>query len=275
MKANEGEPMIGRDDMEGHFASVAGKYRRLRTTDEASVLYIQAELAGRESVEAADIGCGTGRYDLLLLQRLSNLHLICVDQSPQMLEELKRYLTEHGAGNFETVHAGIDDLQLEDDSLDAVFSFNAIHHFDFTTFITKAGRAIRADGRILVYTRTPAQNAETIWGKHFPGFLEKETRLHTHDEMAGWIGERGWLDLIATKAFQYPRRSSVDRLLAQARSRHYSTFSLYKEAEFERALADFEERVRRCGDNHGMVEWCDRNTMLVVGRKAAANRPTG
>lgn len=259
--------MTEHDNMEGHFAKVAGKYRRLRTTDEAPVFFIRSELAGRKSVEAADIGCGTGRYDLLLFQHLPNLHLICVDRSPQMLGELKQYLAEHAEGNFETLQAGIDDLQLKPDSLDAVFSFNAIHHFDFTTFITKAARAIRADGRVFVYTRTPAQNAETIWGKHFPRFLDKETRLHTLEEMEGWVADTGWLDVIATKVFEFPRRSNLDRLLEQARDRHYSTFSIYKEAEFAEALAAFEEGVRRSCDDQGTVEWCDQNTMLVVGRK--------
>jgi SAM-dependent methyltransferase len=264
--------MNQRHSMKDHFARLAPEYGGLRTTDEEPVLYIRTELAGRKSVEAADIGCGTGRYDLLLLQHLPNLHLICVDQSPRALEELKRYLAEHALGNFETVLADIDDLQLEDSSLDVAFCFNAVHHFDFTTFITKAGSAIRADGRIFIYTRTPAQNAETIWGKYFPAFLEKETRLHTLEEMEGWLSNVGSLELIATKTFRYRRRSSVERLRSQARSAHYSTFVFYGEAEFARALATFEDRIRRHADGFGMVEWFDYNTMLVVTREAP--RPT-
>ncbi len=53
--------------MQGHFATVAGVYREMRTTDEEPILHIRDQLSGRPAVTAADIGCGAGRYDHLLL----------------------------------------------------------------------------------------------------------------------------------------------------------------------------------------------------------------
>ena len=67
--------------MHGHFAKVAGVYRELRTTDEEPILHIRDHLAGRPAVTAADIGCGAGRYDLLLFRHLPNLCLACLDVS--------------------------------------------------------------------------------------------------------------------------------------------------------------------------------------------------
>jgi len=186
--------------------------------------------------------------------------------SREMLAQLSQYLAGNGVRDFETIAASVEEMAIEDESLDCVFTFNAVHHFDFPTFIAKAGCAIRADGQIFVYTRTPDQNAGSVWGKHFPGFREKETRLYRLEEMERWIGETGRLTLIAAKTFRYARTSSLERLLAQARSRHYSTFSLYAEEEFEEACSAFDKTLRRRFDDPGRVEWHDENILLQIGR---------
>ena len=255
--------------MHGHFAKVAGVYRELRTTDEEPILHIRDHLAGRPAVTAADIGCGAGRYDLLLFRHLPNLCLACLDVSREMLAQLSRHLERHGIHDFETINAVVEEMAFEDESLDAVFTFNAVHHFDFPLFLAKAGRAIRKDGLIFIYTRTPDQNAGSVWGRHFPDFREKETRLYRLEEMAGWIGETGRLRMIAARTFRYARTSSLERLLEQARRRHYSTFSLYGEAEFEKACQTFEDAVRRQFVDPAKVAWHDQNILLQIGRTDA------
>lgn len=256
--------------MQGHFAKVAGSYREMRTTDEGLILHIRDQLSGRPAVTAADIGCGAGRYDHLLFKHLPNLRLACLDASPEMLAQLSRHLNRNGIHDFETINASVEEMAFEDQSLDCVFTFNAIHHFDFPLFLAKAGRAIRKDGLIFIYTRTPDQNAESVWGRHFPGFCEKETRLYRLEEMEGWIGETaGQLRLIAVRTFRYARICSLERLLEQARSRHYSTFSLYGKAEFEKACQTFEDSVLREIDDPSKVAWYDQNILLQIGRTDA------
>ena len=255
--------------MQGHFAKVAGVYREMRTTDEEPILHIRDQLAGRPAVTAADIGCGAGRYDLLLFRHLTNLRLACLDVNREMLAQLSRHLDQNGVHDFETIIASVEDMTLEDDSLDCVFTFNAVHHFDFPLFLAKAGSAIRKDGLIFIYTRTPDQNAGSVWGRHFPGFCEKETRLYRLEEMERCIGETGQLRMIAAKTFRFARTSSLERLLEQARSRHYSTFSLYAEAEFEKACQTFEDAVRRQFDDPAKVAWRDQNILLQIGRTDA------
>ena len=250
--------------MEGHFAKVAGVYREMRTTDEAPILHIRDQLAGRSAVAAADVGCGAGRYDLVLFRHLNHLSLTCVDISTEMLAELTRHLTKNGINNFETVNAGVEEISLADQSLDCVFTFNAIHHFDFSLFLSKAKRAIKKDGQVFIYTRTPEQNAGSVWGRFFPGFSQKETRLYRLEEMGKWVGGAGGLKMIEAKTFRFPRTSSLERLVEQARNRHYSTFSLYGEAEFDRACQAFEEAVRAEFDDGAKVSWHDQNILLRI-----------
>jgi hypothetical protein len=54
-------------------------------------------------------------------------------------------------------------------------------------------------------------------------------------------------------------------LVEQARNRHYSTFSLYGEAEFDQACQTFEEAVRAEFDKPAKVSWHDQNILLRIG----------
>ena len=252
--------------LQGHFAQVAGVYREMRTTDEEPVLHIRDQLAGRLTVTAADIGCGAGRYDLLLFRHLPNLRLACLDVSREMLTQLSQHLGQNSIHDFETINASFEEMAFEDESLDCVFTFNAVHHFDFSLFLAKAGRAIRKDGLIFIYTRTPDQNAGSVWGRHFPGFHEKETRLYRLQEMEEWIRKTGCLRTIVARTFHYTRTSSLERLLEQARNRHYSTFSLYTEAEFEKASQTFKDAIRCQFDDPAKVAWHDQNVLLQIER---------
>ena len=254
--------------MRDHFAQIASVYRSVRTTDEAPIRFIRDALAGRDRIEAADIGCGAGRYDLLLFRHLPGLRLSCIDVNAEMLAQLGQLLTAEGIRDFDTVLSSVEDLAIEDTSLDCLFTFNAVHHFDLKSFLSKAARAVRPKGEVFVYTRLPEQNARSIWGRYFPGFRERETRLLSLQDFEDKVAQTPGLELIATKAFRYRRRSSLDRLLEQAHRKHYSTFSLYGEAEFAEACAAFERNVRRRFRNPERVTWRDENIMLRIGRGA-------
>lgn len=253
-------------EMQRHFSQIAGAYRDLRTTDLEPVLFIKERLKGREGLKAADVGCGDGRYCVLLFEHLPELHLVCVDINPKMLEEAESYFTANGIRNFETLVSSVEELSLREHSLDCVFTFNAVHHFDFNNFLQKAGCYVKRRGHVFIYTRLPSQNAQSIWGTHFPGFLEKETRLYELAYMEKCVGGSEHLNLQEVERFRYPRASSLERLLSQAREKHYSTFSLYPADEFEEAAERFASNIRRSFPDPDRVEWFDENVMLVLRR---------
>ena len=173
--------------MYNHFSQVASEYRDVRTTDVEPIAFIRDALGKLSKVTAADGGCGTGRYDLLLFKYINNLDLTCVDINESMLEQVSDYLRRNGYGNVRTIKANADDIPLDENSMDCILTFNAVHHFDFVKFVEKCGRAIKADGKIFIYTRLRSQNAMSIWGQHFPEFSERETRLYELDEMDQWV----------------------------------------------------------------------------------------
>ena len=255
-------------DLMRHFSDVAPSYRGVRTTDVEPVRYIADVLKPYQQVVAADIGCGAGRYEKLLLDHAGEgLFLHCVDASEYMLEELKSYLDEQYDGRYNFAVGQADDLPLADESMDVVLTFNAIHHFPLQPFLTETLRVMRPGGHLFIYTRFRSQNARSIWGRYFPRFAEKEDRLYESDVMREAVASVLGLTLERIEPFRYLRGSSLDRLSEQARSRHYSTFSLYEAEEFEEALEGFNEDIRERFVNLETVEWYDENSLVVVGKE--------
>ena len=249
----------------GHFERVAAVYESLRTTDEAPVRTISQLLPGRP-VTGLDIGCGTGRYSRLLRALLPDgSRLAAADVSAAMLAQLKA--GNHGhPREVAPLLAAAEELPLRSASLDVVTAFNCVHHFDLGRFLTAAARVLAPGGQLFIYTRTPQQNARTIWGRYFPGFTAHEQRLHSQAALRDAVRRAGGLTVAATQTFQHPRTSTAERLRAQAEGRHYSTFSLYTPEELRASIATFLARLPSAE-----VCWVDEH-LLVVARRSRRNQ---
>ncbi len=68
--------------------------------------------------------------------------------------------------------------------------------------------------------------------------------------------------------FRYQRTARLDRLMEQAHNRHYSTFSLYEDGEFNEAMAIFERRMRDRFADHDQITWHDENILFHARRFA-------
>ena len=173
-----------------HFERVAGVYESLRTTDEAPVRTVGQFLPNRP-VTGLDIGCGTGRYSRLLRGVLPDGSLLAAsDVSAAMLAQLKAGHYGHARGVV-PLQAAAEQLPLQAASLDLVTAFNCVHHFDLGRFLAAVARVLRPGGQLFIYTRTPQQNARTIWGRYFPGFTEHEQRLHSETALRDAIRRAG------------------------------------------------------------------------------------
>jgi ubiquinone/menaquinone biosynthesis C-methylase UbiE len=242
-----------------HFERVAAVYESLRTTDEAPVRAIRQFLPDRP-VTGLDIGCGTGRYSRLLSGVLpAGSRLLASDVSAAMLAELKA--GSRGGMEVTPLLSVAEELPLRTASLDLVTAFNCVHHFDLGRFLAAAARVLQPGGQLFIYTRTPQQNARTIWGRYFPGFTEHEQRLHSAAGFRDAVRRTSGLRVLATQTFSHPRSSTAERLRAQAEGRHYSTFSLYTPQEWRPSIATFLARLP--GPE---VSWVDEHLLVVAGR---------
>ena len=246
-----------------HFDTIASSYRNVRTTDAEPVSHIRGQLPDRPLV-GVDVGAGTGRYTERLLATLPpNSLLVGADFTYSMLVRL---VQSTGRQRIPAVCCVGEQLPLADCSVDFVTTFNAVHHFELGRFVDDAARVLRPGGDLFVYTRTPTQNANSIWGRQFPDFAARETRLHDKEAFQHVLSRFGQVN---TTNFTYERRATRARLIDLVRHRHYSTFALYEQHELAGALDRF---LHNLGDAKEQ-RWQDEN-LLVHARLSIDDNPS-
>lgn len=248
-----------------HFSRIAHRYRDLRTTDLEPILFIQKKLQRKSKIMAANVGCGAGRYDLKLFRHLGKkLFLYCIDANEEMLKHLKDFLAKHEIGDFKTIKANAEKIPLADNSLDCIFTFNAIHHFKPLDFLKESSRILEDNGYLFIYTRLRSQNRRNIWGRYFPLFNGKETRLYELNELRSLLTEIPQLEIGAIEYFKYSRLASLYWLVNQAQHHHYSTFYLYTPKELEQSLEKFKQNIQKDFEDLERITWFDENVLLVI-----------
>jgi len=248
--------------MSDHFTRLASFYSQHRTFDHEAINYITKKLASMSNIDAADIGCGDGRYSIKLIEKLRNrLSLTCVDNNYEMLRQISNISSNFK--NLQTKYSFAEKLPFDDNSLDCIFSFNAIHHFKINEFAKECNRVLKNNGLLFIYTRLKEQNESNIWGKFFPDFSKKENRLFDNHSLTECISNQTSLNLTSTESFQHNRSSDIRTLVSKAENKHYSTFSLYTVSEFEKSLAKFIQNIHQNFSNPENIQWVDGNTMFV------------
>jgi len=248
--------------MSEHFSQVASIYSQVRTIDYELINYITKKLASMSNIVAADIGCGDGRYSIKLIEKLRNrLSLTCVDNNYEMLQQISKISSNFK--NLQTKQAFAEKLPFDDNSLDCIFSFNAIHHFKINEFAKECNRILKNNGLLFIYTRLKDQNESNIWGKFFPDFSKKENRLFDNQRLTERISNQTSLNLKSSEFFEHKRSSDIQTLITKAKMKHYSTFSLYTVSEFEKSLGKFKQNIYQNFNNPENIQWVDENTMFV------------
>ena len=248
-----------------HFSKIAHKYRDLRTTDAEPILFIKKKLQKHSKIVAADVGCGAGRYGLKLFQYFGKkLFLHCTDANKEMLKHLTGFLVKHKIRNFETKKAFAEKLPYKDNSLDCIFTFNAIHHFKISRFLKISSRILKDYGYLFIYTRLRSQNRRNVWGKYFPLFNKKEMRLYELNQLKILLKKIPALKIESVEYFKYARFSSLEWIIERTQNQHYSTFYLYPKKEFKQSVEKFKQNIQRKFRDLNKIKWFDENILLVV-----------
>lgn len=171
-----------------YFAQVAGDWDRLRAGFFPEAVRVRAlELAGigagaaqgRQPVvrTAADLGAGTGFLTEALLG--AGLSVAAIDQSPQMLAELRAKLSDRpgASGRVTLLEGKAEALPLPDASVDYVFSNMFLHHVDDPArAIAEMARVVRPGGRVVI-TDLDSHSFDFLLTEHhdrWPGFARAD-----------------------------------------------------------------------------------------------------
>lgn len=95
-----------------------------------------------------DLGCGSGRWARLAAPRVGKLY--CIDASEQALDVAKTNLQDQR--NCEFIHASVDELPLENESMDFAYSLGVLHHIpDTLSGINSCVAKLKPGAPFLVY----------------------------------------------------------------------------------------------------------------------------
>ena len=261
-----------------HFGDVSSRYRSVRDPDFAAVDLVSDVLASAAAqarpFRLLDVGTGTGRYLDMVSERLSStlvtdLCPIGLDRSAAMLGQGRRLNgcaypgASHLVGSVET-------LPIRAASCNAMTCFNAVHHFDLARFASEASRVLSPSGLLVLYTRTAAQNRDTIWGRYFPEFAELETRLYSVSELQAALHATDAFASVRVQTIPWRVTTSLSRLLEQVAAFHYSTFRFYSPDRLQTALDTFQRRVRDVFRDCSRITFSNDH-LLVVAQRAASS----
>ena len=166
-------------DRLSYFDDIAQEYERVRGTEIWPSLLHTIRSVDSNSLRVLDVATGTGLFSVRLAEE--GFHVLGLDQNPHMLALALRKAKQR-ACSFQGVLGLAEQLPLPESSISVIFSTNAIHHFDLQAHFTEVKRVLKPGGCYVIYTRFRKQNARSIWGRLFPHFAEKETRLYDPED---------------------------------------------------------------------------------------------
>ena len=262
-----------------HFAKVSARYRTLRELDLGAVGVI-SDVVGRAAdpgrpVRLLDVATGSGRYlDAVSYCVASTLAMdvmpIGLDLSPAMLRQARIRNGDEGLRARHLVGA-VEMLPFQTSSCDVMTCFNAVHHVDLARFVDEASRVLIPSGQLVVYTRTPEQNRRTIWGRQFPEFTTRETRLYGVEDLRVALQATSAFTSVRTQTVPWTVTSSLARLVEQATHYHYSTFRLYSDDALRAAIDTFRQRVSQAFRDVTRITY-DNDHLLVMAQRSAVAR---
>jgi SAM-dependent methyltransferase len=153
-----------------------------------------------------DVGSGLADVPLALVRdgiaRGVDVHVTCLDRSPQMLALARRATGEHPALSF--VHADGEALPYDDDSFDVVTCTLALHHFEpdsAQALLRELRRVARLTPIVCDLRRSAlAYAASWLWSRSSRNRLTRNDaplsvrRAYTPDEALALAHEAGWRD---------------------------------------------------------------------------------
>jgi ubiquinone/menaquinone biosynthesis C-methylase UbiE len=218
-----------------------------------------------ESIEAADIGCGSARYDMLLYRNFgSKLKLKCLDANDDMLRNLTTYLSRHGVSNLSADNSTPEGMPLADSSMDCILSLGAVHHFDLSRFFSESARVTKSGGYLFLYTRLCELKENNTWGIYFPLFDEKNIRLYSMEGMKQSLDAAGGLALESVAFFTYNRMAAIEQMAIRAGA---PDPSLYTKENLIEAFKVFSINFSNVFEDTKFIQHYGQEILLIIRKR--------
>ena len=169
------------DKMRAFFDSVAGRLGKDYVPGKSWRSLAEALLRLMPPMAVADIGAGDGSFSLLLAQNAKNV--VAVDSSAKMIEFARDQARRHHVKNVDYRLGDMEELPIEDESVDLVFFSQSLHHaLHPDRAVCEGARILRPGGRIAVLdlAKHRFEEAREMYADEWLGFSEAELESMLH-----------------------------------------------------------------------------------------------
>ena len=163
------------DKMRSFFDSVAGRLGKDYVPGKSWKSVAEALLRLLPPMTIADLGAGEGAFSMLLAQGAKKV--IAVDTSARMIEVGREQALRHGVANLEYRLGDMEEVPIEDASVELVFFSQSLHHaLHPVRAVAEAHRILVPGGRIVVLDllKHRFEEARELYADEWLGFGESE-----------------------------------------------------------------------------------------------------
>lgn len=122
-------------------------------------------LRGRERAEIIDLGTGTAKIPVLMLEKKSDIRILAVDLAKEMLRLAARRVADAGvADKVKLACMDIKRLRVPNAKYDLVMCNSTVHHIpDPAVLFKEIARIVKPDGAILVRDLVRPETMDEAW----------------------------------------------------------------------------------------------------------------
>jgi ubiquinone/menaquinone biosynthesis C-methylase UbiE/biotin operon repressor len=195
------------DKMRAFFDSMAGRLGRDYVPGKSWKSLAEAFLRLLPPLVIADLGAGDGSFSLLLAERAARV--IAVDSSQKMLDVAREQATRHSVKNAEFRLGDMEEVPIDDASIDLVFFSQSLHHAAHPDrAIAEAWRILRPSGRLVILdlAKHRFEEAREMYADEWLGFSEAE--------IEAMLSAAGFTEVRASLVDKDPEAPQFQTLLA-------------------------------------------------------------
>ncbi len=194
------------DKMRAFFDSMAGRLGKDYVPGKSWKSLAEAFLQLLPRMVIADLGAGDGSFSLLLAQAATRV--IAVDSSQKMLDVAREQAMRNNIKNAEFRLGDMEELPIEDASVDLVFFSQSLHHAAHPErALREAFRILRPSGRIVILdlAKHRFEEARELYADEWLGFSESE--------MEAMLASAGFVEVRASVVDKDPEAPQFQTLL--------------------------------------------------------------